>query len=514
MEVKSICIAGGGTSGWAMALAILKKIPEVPVTLVESSKIGPIGVGEATQPLVQDFFNEYLGLEEQEWMRETDAIYKVGGVFRNFNTLENGDEVHHTFWTDSEDNTNIYEWGVKKAILADIPYTDYARTFYAAPGMIDEGKFSKREGRTWYASHLDANKFAEYAKNKCSSRITHVIGSITEVTRGEQGIETLSVDTEEGLKILQADLFIDCTGFRAKLIKDAMGSEFKDMTKVLPNDMAVAVRVPYSDKETQLKGFTNCQALTSGWAWTSPLWARIGSGYVFSTKFITPEKALEEFKEYLYLSHDKSLIDGLEFSFLPMRVGYTETPWVKNCVAIGLSSQFVEPLESTGLLFVISSIQEIIRLLKSNDLHHTELARSRYQKYSKELFDEAFQFVLLHYLNTKRTDTPYWRHISNNIKTEPFVLNFISQIEKGDWDLELSKIFPRISWEHILVGFNIIDVSYGVQLDNQSLESYGNTVPPKAWEILDSLSNTTYLNAKEVQEMPTLYQYLKDNIYG
>jgi tryptophan halogenase len=511
MEVKSICIVGGGTSGWSMALALHKKLPQVDVTLVESSSIGTIGVGEATQPGVHHFINSYLGLKEEDWMPASDAIYKSGALFRNFNTLDTEDVVHHTFMADSEEGQNIYNWGIKKAILENVRSTDYADTFYAAPHMIDKRKFSKREGRVWYASHLDASKFADFAKEHTCNYINHIIGTISKVITGDKGIEKIVL---EGGKIVYADLFIDCSGFKSLLLEKSLGGSFKDMTKVLPNDTALATRIPYTNKEEQINGSTDCQALSSGWAWTIPLWSRIGSGYVYSSKFISEKEALQEFKSLLLLSHSKELVDTLTFKNIPMKVGYQETPWIKNCVAVGLSSQFVEPLESTGLLFVSFSVQQIIDLLKSNDCHYTDLTRSRYNKYSKKLFDEAFQFVLLHYLNTKRGDTAYWRHISDNIKVEPFILDFISQIGSGNWELELREIFPTLSWEHIIAGFNIVDIAHNVLLDGIRLDSYGDQVPDRATEIINELQLNKGLRLKEVENMPTLYQYLKEGIYG
>ena len=511
MKVNTVCIVGGGSAGWSTALAFLKKMGNIEVTLIESSDIGTIGVGEATQPGVTKFFNEYLGLDEATWIKETDATYKVGSTFTNFNNLEEGDTVNHTFWTHREADHSVYDWGIKKRVIDGVTNRDYSPSLYAAPYMLEDRKFGKRDDTSpWYACHLDASKFAEFAKTESKKLgLTHILDTVIGVNVGDAGITSLEL--KEGGEVVY-DLFIDCTGFSSALIQKALGSNFIDKTSELPNDSAIATRLEYSDKEAELKVHTQCTAISNGWVWEVPLWSRKGTGYVYSSKFVTQEQAETEFLSHLSSKYPDSVINDLELKHLKMRVGYQETPWIKNCVAIGLSSQFLEPLESTGLLFTVYSIQDCISLLQTNNRHLNGLMASRYNDSSTKMFFEAYDFVLLHYMNTQRDDTAYWRHLSS-LSPSKNLLDSLYEIEKnGVWKLETSRVFPEISWEHIITGFNILDLSDRLTIEGETLDKerhYDNILAT-----LEYLKNREVSNTMEVLEMHTSYQYLRGNIYG
>jgi len=517
MEIKSICIVGGGSAGWITALSILKNLPSIQLTLVESKTIKTVGVGESTQPGVLRFFNEYLGLKEKDWMKFTDATYKVGGDFRNFNTTSKSDIVYHALTTQEEqDDSNVYDWGVKKFAHNPLPNTDYSKTFFATHYMADKNKFDKRcgEDSTWHAFHFDASKFGEFAKEKSLKLgMTHIEDLVTNV-EVDDGIIT-SVTTQDNGNI-ESDFFIDCTGFRSALISDALGSEFIDLTDILPNDRAIATKIKYNDKEKELTPLTSAQAIENGWCWEIPLWSRIGAGYVYSSSFVDKETAEKEFKAHLKGKYGVERTKDLDMLHLKMRIGYQETPWKGNCLAVGLSSGFVEPLESTGLSFVIESLSKFIDYMNDQDGNINNLTRERFNRNSIAAFKEVVNFITLHYLNTKREDTPYWKHIKNNITPTKELLDYIHKLEsKWIWDYDESEVFfNATNLKQIVIGFNILNMENNILLNRTTLTE--ECLVKRKEEIeytLSMLESTKNKIINEVDLMGNHYSVLKETIH-
>jgi tryptophan halogenase len=515
-RAESICIVGGGSAGWITALAIIENIAEISVTLVEDPNTPSVGVGEATQPGVQRFFKKYLNLEEEDWMKSTDATYKVGGYFKNFNSLDLGDKVYHALVTgEEEDNSNVYSWGIKK-LKHGLLNNEYSRDTYYAPKMSEGVKFDKRgkEEEAWYAVQFDATKFAELSKDICLAKgITYVPGKVVSVNVSDDlKIDHIKLDSGKGIK---ADFFIDCTGFRSLLIEGALSSKFIDMSEYLPNDYAIATKIPYTDKATEMEPITGAQALSAGWAWNIPLQSRIGAGYVYSSKFISKDRAETEFLEYLTNKYPVEK-ESLELTHIKMKVGYQETPWKSNCLAIGLSSLFIEPLESTGLTFITSSVERFIKYITVNNLQYSKLTQSRYNEASIRLFEEAYNFVIAHYLNTTRGDSEYWRFIRDELDTTTSLKEYLYKIDEGGgWEPSTTILFHKAAWEQILIGFNIVDVSSNVELEGLPI-SRNNIEEPRVRSLLASLQTYESNIEEEVQRMSSLYNYLKhkENLYG
>ncbi len=392
-SIKTITIVGGGSSGWMTALA-LSKIPGLSITLIETSDIPIIGVGESTN-LTMRGFNEFVGeFDESLFMKASNATYKLAIRFQNFNAA--GDEFFHPF---GGGNLKKKIYFKNKAQNLHPEYHIAAKKYF----------FSKK---ATYSYHLDAGLYGAYLKGKCIKKgVRHVVDEIIDVKLSDDG-EIQYLDTKAHGKI-KSDLFIDCSGFRSILLGKAVQEPFVDSGKYLINDRALAVRVPYNDRKTELHPYTNCCALSAGWAWTIPLWNRRGIGYVYSSQFISDEKAETELRQYLQIDANTAL----DINRVKIRVGRHERAWVKNCVALGLSYGFLEPLESTGLSLTQSAIFDLVSALTAGG---TSIERAIFNENQKQKFDRTRDFILAHFVLTQREDTPYWKHVKySNMISRP-----------------------------------------------------------------------------------------------
>ena len=226
------------------------------------------------------------------------------------------------------------------------------------------------------------------------------------IETGPNGVEWLDLAGGDRIK---ADLFIDCTGFKSLLLEQNLKVPFIDVSNVIPNNMAWATHVPYNDKEKELQSFTDCTAYNNGWIWNIPLWSKIGTGYVFSDRFISPDDALVEFKDYIRrMGRDP---ETLTYKKIPIRNGYHEKIWEKNVVAIGLAAGFIEPLESTGLFFTDEFAYSLLRILYRG-APLSQWDQDCFNKNWEMQFKQTCNFVAMHYALSARRDTPYWRSIA------------------------------------------------------------------------------------------------------
>ena len=269
------------------------------------------------------------------------------------------------------------------------------------------------DGRYGWAYQFDATKFGiwlkdNYCKAKHPNNFTHILAEVKEIPMNNNGIKHLVLD--DGRR-LEADLFIDCTGFKSLLLTEAFGVPFITIENYIPNNYAWATKIPYKDPETQIVNYTKCTAIENGWIWEIPLWSRMGSGYVFSDKFISSEEALKEFKRGL-IKKGYENVEDLEYHLISMRSGIQEKLWVKNTCAIGLAAGFIEPLQSNGLQSIYQFLFNLIRTLSRGD-HINEWDRREFTAKCHEDFYEQAYVVALSYVLSHRDDTEYWRDIQN-----------------------------------------------------------------------------------------------------
>lgn len=403
MKVNTICILGGGTAGWMSAVTFARVFPEKNITLIDSSNIPTIGVGESTTQFFRKWLN-FIHLDDS-WMKECDATYKYSVRFENFNEAE---PFHYPFTSQAQDKDPT-SWFIHKALHPDLSVSNYAEWYIPQMKAINDGRiptqnFDRFDFKKDTGFHFDAIKFARWLKENLCSSVNHVDAEIVNATKKDDG----SIDyllSKDGRKFY-ADLFVDCTGFKSYLINDIMETPWEEFGDMLPNDRAWAVRLPYTDKKTQLKTYTNCTALKNGWVWNVPLRNRFGTGYNYSSKFISDEDALEEFKDHL--GHPKETL--CEYRNIKFKTGLSKKPWNKNVLAIGLSGGFIEPLESNGLLSVHEWLIYACQII--GDGHVRSIDINAFNFTATREFKSFAYFVFYHYALSSRTDSDYWRYMT------------------------------------------------------------------------------------------------------
>ncbi len=414
MKIDSICIVGGGSAGWMTAATFIRLFPNKQITVLDTEDVPSIGVGESTTQFFREWLN-YIDLVDGEWMDACDATYKYSVRFENFNRPNC--PFHYPFITEAQGfNVSakpVADWFIHQTLTGE-SVDGFAEWYCPQMKAIREGRvitenFDRFEHEQDTAFHFDAIKFAKWLKdNICmTSGVNHMPAKIVKHKKRKDGSIEYLQDTQ-GRKFY-ADLFVDCTGFKSLLINDFMKTEWEDFSDMLPNDRAWAVRLPYTDKKEQMKTYTNCHALDNGWVWTVPLQNRIGTGYNYSSKFISDKDALAEFKEHL-----GDVAPLCEFRNIKFKTGLSKQPWNKNVLAIGLSGGFIEPLESNGLLSVHDWIVKACQIIGQG--HVTSSDIHSFNSSVRQSFKWFSEFVYIHYGMSARDDTPYWHYMTNEYK--------------------------------------------------------------------------------------------------
>ncbi|NUT51174.1 MAG: tryptophan 7-halogenase [Saccharothrix sp.] len=447
-----VVIVGGGTAGW-MTASYLKAAfgDRITITLVESDAIGTIGVGEATFSDIRHFF-QFLGLKEEDWMPFCNATYKLAVRFEDWRRP--GHHFYHPFeQMRSVGGFPLTDWWLRggptdrfdKDCFVIASLCDAGRSPRRLDGtLFDEERFtdarnaasftmSEHQGRTQfpYAYHFEAALLAKYLTRYSVERgVRHVVDQVVDVRLDERGWIDHVLTKEHGE--LHAELFVDCTGFRGMLLNKALGVPFESYQDTLPNDSAVALQVPLDMEKRGIRPCTTATAQEAGWIWTIPLFGRIGTGYVYARDYCTPEEAERTLREFV----GPEAAD-VEANHIRMRIGRSSESWRANCVAIGLSSGFVEPLESTGIFFIHHAIEQLVKHFPAADWHPR--LRSRYNAAVANVMDGVREFLVLHYKGAARADTQYWK----DTKTRPVPDSLAERIEQ--WQVQLpdtENVFP------------------------------------------------------------------------
>lgn len=398
--MNKIVIVGGGSAGWMSAAALINAFPEKDISVIESPNFPTVGVGESTLQFIRPWMHN-LGIKDSDWMDECNATYKTSIKFTNWDGQ--GGHYHHPFGEPVLDNNYGLDFFNFARLQEDVPNNEWAEVFYPAALMAENNLLvEKMVGWNLHqnsAYHFDATKFALWLKNKyCMPRGVEVIeDTVREIDVEPYGVARLHCDLHRDKFAITADLFIDCTGFKA-LLANAIGSSFRDYSQGLINDRAWATQLP----ETQPNVYhTNCTTLDNGWVWNIPTQERTGTGYVFSSKYVSDEDALQEFKKHL----DRD--DELEFKLLKWKHGRRNKLAFKNVVTVGLSAGFIEPLESNGLFLTHETLKELIKVMQRGVLNGGDKNSFNYAIGVR--FDDFADFVAMHYQYATRSDTPYWK---------------------------------------------------------------------------------------------------------
>jgi hypothetical protein len=403
--IEKVMILGGGTAGWMTASYLKKAFPALKITVLEAPAIPRIGVGEATIPNLQKVFFDFLGIPEDVWMRECNAAFKVAVKFVNWRRPRSqgtSDHYYHLFGLlPNCDNVPLSHYWVDRHLAGDTAPFDYA--CFKEPPLLD-AKLSPRyrDGTRamYYAWHFDAHLVADYlARLATGWGVERILDQLERVElAGDGSIAALHTTTG---RTLCADLFIDCSGFRGLLINKALREPFVDMNDYLLCNSAVAAAVPNDDERDGVEPYTSAIAMDAGWTWKIPMLGRFGTGYVYSSEFASEDRAVHDFCALWGLNPNQTPLNRIRF-----RVGRNRRAWVKNCVAIGLSSCFVEPLESSGIYFIYAAIYQLAKHFP--DKSFDPVLIDRFNREIETMFDDTRDFIQMHYLATPREDTPFW----------------------------------------------------------------------------------------------------------
>ena len=468
--MKKIIILGGGTAGWMTANLMAKTWQsqlanhKLSITLIESPDIGVIGVGEGSTPQLKSFFDK-IGVQEHEWMPECNATYKNGILFNNWTHRQGFTSYFHPF-------TSIIDAHTAPAFVHNSQFRrkgydidSHVDRFFLAATLAKQQKAPiGNENFPFdisYGYHFDSILLGKYLGKVARAKgINHICAKVTEVALSNEGdIEQLTLDNNEHIS---ADLFVDCTGFASLLLQKSLQVPFISFKENLFNDSAVTIATPHSEGE-KLNSQTIATAMKCGWAWDIPLTNRTGNGYVYSSDFCTPEQAEAELRAKLGLTDD-----NIKANHLCMKVGRVEKHWHRNCVAIGLSQGFIEPLEATALHFVQESIEGFINAydavyMSANAGSNSELSlqQTSFNQQMNARFDGIRDYIVAHYRLSDRDDTPYWQQNSENPNISTNLKKMVQAWLKGE-DLhkvitqaKIVSFYPPVSWHAILAGYGV-----------------------------------------------------------
>lgn len=479
-KVEKIAIIGGGSAGWMTASYLKKALPAIDIVLIEASDIPVIGVGEATI-FALNYFLRFLQLREADWMPACKAAYKYAIRFDNW--YEHGDQYWHPFEILPTCESKLHlaqHWHALNAARRSPQHRNrlYSDCFlgidlvsrnriFRQPGAADhapdvcdfEVNGGRHEQYLSYAFHFDAGLFGEYLKTAVSlpNRVRHIIDKVTCVEPGQDGgIANLAM--KSGAKI-QADLFIDCTGFSAQLIGKTMQEPFDSYADVLFCDKAIAMPVPYADRRAELRPYTTATALSSGWVWNTPLQHRMGTGYVYCSQSRDRDAAEAEYRDHL----GRDRVKDLTCRHIDLRVGKHRRTWVKNCVAIGLSAGFVEPLESTGIHFIHHGVGTLADALQGCVYDERRIAD--YNRSVTAQMEDTRDFLTLHYALTNREDSEFWKHVKFDLTPRGILPELLERTRKQFPVDEVGPLFTPSSWVCILNGMNHVPRPTSLVLD-------------------------------------------------
>ena len=490
-QLRNVVIVGGGTAGWMAAAAFSRYLANgtTRLTLVESDSIGTVGVGEATiPPLIS--FNAMLGINENEFLAATSGTFKLGIEFVNWGAQ--GERYFHPFGFFGQDLQGVHFHQLylrerKRRVLPDITAWSMSATAasldrFARPGRQAQIPLSQ----LLYAFHFDAGLYARFLRDYAErGGVTRVEGEITGTRLRDEDGHVEAVTLADG-RTIEGDLFIDCSGFRGLLIEEALGTGYEDWRHWLPCDRAVAVPSALAGPP---EPYTRSTAHASGWQWRIPLQTRMGNGLVYASEHMGDDEA------------EQLLLRNLEGEPLaePRRLSFTtgrrKLAWNRNVVSLGLSSGFVEPLESTSIHLIQSGIARLIALMP--DRRFDPVERDEYNRQMQDLFEDVRDFIVLHYHATRRDDSAFWNRCRTMALPDSLARKLALWKAKGRVFRDTHELFATPSWVAVMLGQGVVPADHEPAVDALDEE--------KVAQALEQIRGTILQTA---QQMPTQAEFL------
>lgn len=462
-EITRVVIIGGGSAGWLAAGIIAASCPaQVQISLIESPDVSTIGVGEGTWPTMRSTL-ESMGISETDFFRECDASFKQGSKFSRWTSLSASDDYYHPFSLP----TKYHEINLAPYWLPFKNKIQFANAVSAQAAICDLGLAPKQISTPEYATllnygyHLDAGKFAPFLHRHCVEKlgVRYISANVTQVNNQDNGdIQSITTDSAG---TLEGDLFIDCSGLASLLLGKHYAIPFLSKKNILFNDTAVAVQIPYAEAEigteteNAIRPYTLSTAQSAGWIWDIGLQSRRGVGHVFSSAHSSDEMAERELRSYIAPAVGEAAAQSLPIRKIAFNPGHRQTFWHKNCVAIGLSAGFIEPLEATALVLIELSAKMIGEQFPVNRSAMDILAK-RFNQTLTHHWQRIVDFLKLHYVMSQRRDSEYWcdNQLENTI---PETLQELLELWKtqSPWvhdEVLRTEMFPSASYQYIYYG--------------------------------------------------------------
>jgi tryptophan halogenase len=494
-DIRKIVIVGGGTAGWMTAAPLAQRLAGHPtrgceVTLIESPEIGTIGVGEATLPTIR-YYNAALGLDGADFIRKTQASFKLGIEFKDWGHLGNrffhgfgdfgpslGSIPSHMYWLrmarEFDKMPPLENWSMSSVMARELKFTPPGE----APGPLS-GSYS-------YGFHFDAGLYASYLRDYAVKHgAKRIEGMIVEVEQHPETGFITAVKLRDGRRI-EGDLFVDCSGFRGLLIEGALKAGYDDWSDQLPCNSALAVPCA---KQARITPYTRSTAKEAGWIWRIPLQHRTGNGHVYSSAFTSDERA----REVLLGELDGEALD--EPRQLRFVTGRRRKSWVKNCVAVGLSAGFVEPLESTSIHLIENAVGKLLELFPDRDFR-PELA-DEFNRAMAVRYESIRDFIVMHYKLTRRDDSELWRYCANMPITDTLRHQIEVFRETGRVVILDPDGFAQPSFVAMMMGLGVVPKRYDPLADHVDIRV-----------VHGHFAGLRDMVAKEVARMPDHAAYL------
>jgi glycine/D-amino acid oxidase-like deaminating enzyme len=484
---------GGGTAGWMAACLLAKSWPQHDVTLVESPDVGIIGVGEGSTPQLRAFFRD-LEMAEADWMPHCNATYKNGITFKGWSERPGFESYYHPFNTELDGQTlGSFTYNTRARRTGRDVWAHPDRFFL--PAVLSAKRLGPIPAENFpfdvtYGYHFDAYLVGAVLRDHAKTLgVRHLERHIAKVDVGEDG-QVRALVPAEG-EAISGDWFIDCSGFRSSIIQEALGERFISFADNLFNDSAVVMPTPADP--SGINPHTSATALSAGWAWDIPLTNRTGNGYVYSSRYIDKDAAETELRR-----HIGTLDSDVEARHLSMKVGRVERSWVGNCLAVGLSQGFIEPLEATALHIVQATVEGFIGAMDQGGF--APVYRADFNARIGARYDGIRDYIVCHYRVNGRTDTQYWRenaanqNLSDNLKA--VMTSWFRGEDLGQTidELGIGKYYSSLSWHCLLAG-------YGVFPDDAKIKPPGDDIQKLDMAKLDEFLRRCALNFSDHKKL-------------